>query len=81
MESQYWKVVEKLLTIYSLLVSPVIHVESVAYLKTLMRDSLSKFKQVFDAVIIPKLHYLIHCPRLILTLGPSGKLLVHVFRK
>lgn len=70
MESEQWAVLEKLLAICSILVSPVIHVESVAYLKTLIKDFLSGFKQTFDGVIIPKLHYLVHCPRLILTLGP-----------
>lgn len=70
MESREWKVFEKLLVKCALLVSPVIHVESVAYLKTLMRDFLSEFKQMFNAVLISKLHYLVHCPRLILTLGP-----------
>ena len=71
MESQQWKVVEKLLVIIcSILVSPVISVENVAYLKRLIKDFLSEFKEAFNATIIPKLHYLIHCPRLILTLGP-----------
>ena len=70
MESREWKVFEKLLAICAVLVSTVIHVESVAYLKTLIRDFLSEFKQTFNAVIVPKLHYLVHCPRLILTLGP-----------
>lgn len=70
MECEQWKVMEKLPAISSLLVAPAIHVETVAYLKTLIRDFLSEFKQTFDAVIIPKLHFLIHCPRLILTLGP-----------
>ena len=70
MEREQWGVLEKLLTICSILVSPVICIESVAYLKTLIREFLSGFKQTFNAVIIPKLHYLVHCPRLILTLGP-----------
>ena len=69
-ESEQWGVLEKLLTICSILVSPVILVETVAYLKTLIREFLSRFMQTFEGVIIPKLHYLVHCPRLILTLGP-----------
>ena len=44
--------------------------ENVAYLKRLIKDFLSEFKEAFNTTIIPKLHYLIHCPRLILTLGP-----------
>ena len=57
-------------SVRSILVSPVIHVQSVAYLKVVIKEFLSGFKQTFDAVIIPKLHYLVHFPRLILTLGP-----------
>lgn len=70
LESEQWGVLEKLLTICSILVSPVILVETVAHLKTLIREFLSGFKQTLEGVIIPKLHYLVHCPRLILTLGP-----------
>ena len=70
MESAQWGVLEKLLAICSILVSPVISVESIAHLNTLIREFLSEFKRTFDAVIIPKLHYLVHCPRLIMTLGP-----------
>ena len=70
MESEQWAVLEKLLAICSILVSPVIHVESVAYLKTLIKDFLPGFIQSFHGIIIPKLSYLVHCLSLILTLGP-----------
>ncbi|EEC09636.1 conserved hypothetical protein, partial [Ixodes scapularis] len=55
--------------------APQITVSTIAYLRVLVSDFYSAFRQVFPEVnVIPKMHYLIHYARLIQLYGPLSKL-------
>jgi len=71
---QHFAVFELLMKISSLLLAPVISLESVSLLKRLVEQFLSDFINVFEKPLTPKMHYLVHCPRLILLCGPLVRL-------
>ncbi|CAN7950584.1 unnamed protein product, partial [Ixodes hexagonus] len=55
--------------------APQLTTNTIPYLKVLVSDFYSAFTQVFPEVnVIPKMHYLIHYPRLIRLYGPLSKL-------
>ena len=57
----------KLLEIVDLLLGPEITEDEVAYLDVLIREHHSTFIEVYPAVrVIPKHHFMIHMPKLIL---------------
>lgn len=56
--------------ISSLLLAPVLSCETVSLLQRMTAQFLTDFKDVFNKQLTPKMHYLIHCPRLILLCGP-----------
>lgn len=69
-----FKVFQLLLKISSILLAPVISPETISVLQRITTDFLTNFKNVFNKQITPKMHYLIHCPRLILLCGPLTRL-------
>lgn len=51
--------------------APAIHVDTVAYLRTLIDEHHITFKDLYpDCPITPKMHYTIHHPQQILRCGP-----------
>ena len=60
--------------ISSLLLAPVISCENISLLQRLTKQFLVDFKDVFNKQISPKMHYLVHCPRLIFLCGPLVRL-------
>ena len=65
-----FEVFELLMKISSLLLAPVISCESVSLLQRMTAQFLTDFKDVFNKQMTPKMHYLVHCSRLILLCGP-----------
>lgn len=65
-----FQVFELLMKISSLLLAPVLSCETVSLLQRMTAQFLTDFKDVFNKQLTPKMHYLIHCPRLILLCGP-----------
>ena len=65
-DDRHWLNFLSLLGITDYLVAPRITNEHLAYLKVLIQDHHSTFKEIYpDASRIPKLHYLTHTARLI----------------
>lgn len=63
----YWINFLNLLEIVDLLLAPSITEDDVIYLSTLISDHHQEFKSLYPhASITPKMHYLVHMPRLIL---------------
>ncbi|XP_040073555.1 uncharacterized protein LOC115323428 [Ixodes scapularis] len=61
--------------IVDIVCAPQLTTNTIPYLKVLISDFYSAFTQVFPEVnVIPKMHYLIHYPRLIRLYGPLSKL-------
>ena len=55
-----------MLEIADYLFAPIISAEEAAYLSVLVMEHHTKFKELYSgAAVIPKMHYLIHTPRLI----------------
>lgn len=69
-----FEVFQLLMKISSLLLAPVLSCESVSLLQRMTAKFLTNFKNVFHKQITPKMHYLVHCPRLILLCGPLVRL-------
>ena len=69
-----FEVFELLMKISSLLLAPVISCESVSLLQRMTAQFLTDFKDVFNKQMTPKMHYLVHCSRLILLCGPLVRL-------
>lgn len=60
----------ELIEIVQLVFAPVIRLESIQYLKLLIKEHLNKFRELFpDKNIIPKQHYMLHIPGMIKHLG------------
>ena len=56
-----------LLQIVRIVFSPVIRKQQMLYLQVLIEDHHQTFKELYpDCTIIPKMHYLVHMPRVIL---------------
>ena len=68
-DDRHWQNYLLLLQILDLLLAPEITVDEVSHLNTLIPEHHSEFVNIYpDSSVIPKLHYLIHTPRLILKL-------------
>lgn len=66
-EDEYWENYLLLLRIVDLILAPQILQDEVAYLQTLICEHHTKFVELYpDSSITPKMHYMIHVPRLIL---------------
>jgi len=62
-----WESYLLLLLIADYLLAAEIHPDEVAHVKVLIEDHHSAFTNIYpDASIIPKMHYMVHMPRLIL---------------
>lgn len=61
--------------VVDIVLAPQVSRSAAAYLKVLVEDFYDAFRETFpDVNIIPKMHYLIHYPRLLLMYGPLSKL-------
>ena len=69
-----FQVFKLLLKMSSLLLAPVISYKNISLLQRLTKQFLMDFKDVFKRQLTPKMHYLIHCPRLVLLCGPLVRL-------
>ena len=66
-DDDYFQNFLDLLAILDLLLAPEITEDLVAHLSVLISDHHQQFKELYPhASIIPKMHYLVHTPRLIL---------------
>ncbi len=66
-DNEIWENYLRLLDIMDILFAPVVAKEDCVYLESLISDHHHKLKMLFpDVRITPKLHYLIHTPRLML---------------
>ena len=64
---RHWENFLTLLHIMDYLLAPKITHEEVSHLKFLIEEHHSMFVELYpDASVIPKMHYLIHTPRLII---------------
>ena len=68
------QVFKLLLKMSSLLLVPVISYENISLLQRLTKQFLMDFQDVFKRQLTRKMHYLIHCPRLVLLCGPLVRL-------
>lgn len=67
LDDVYWKFYLGTLSVSDFLLCPEILPEEVAHLKVLLTENHEKFIELFpDASFIPKMHFLLHVPRLIL---------------
>ena len=66
-DDEYWQNYLLMLQITDLLMSPEISEDEVAYLKVLITDHFTEFVRLYpESSVLPKMHYLVHTPRLIL---------------
>ena len=66
-EDKHWENYLLLLQIVDLILAPEILQDEVAYLQRLIAEHHSNFVKLYSsATVTPKMHYLIHVPRLIL---------------
>ena len=66
-----WKCFILLRKIIDILVSPVIHIEQCAVLKSLIQEHHLLFKDLHgESLITPKFHFMVHYPEQILAIGP-----------
>ena len=64
---EYWQHYLTTLRVASYLLAPEIHQDEVAYLSVILTDHHETFVRLYpDASVIPKMHYLLHVPRLML---------------
>ncbi|CAG5851037.1 unnamed protein product [Menidia menidia] len=70
-DNEYYKIILELIEIVKILFAPVIGLQTLSKLKTLIEQHLKHMKNLFpDNNITPKQHYLIHAPSQIKLLGP-----------
>lgn len=61
--------------IVDIILAPQVSEGASAYLKVCVEDFYKAFRETFsDVNIIPKMHYVIHYPRLLVSYGPLSKL-------
>lgn len=64
----YWSHYAELLEISRYLLAPTIHQDEIALVMVTIADFLSEFTELYpDASVIPKMHYMVHLPRLMMT--------------
>lgn len=74
-DNKAYKVYLALRAVIDIVVAPQMYPDVVAYLKVLIEDFYHEFTKTFPLVkVIPKMHYLVHYPRLLLLHGPLVKL-------
>jgi len=66
----YWNCYLSLLEIMAICFSSIVSTESVVYLRGIIATYLDTYKQLYQARITPKMHYLVHLPSTILKFGP-----------
>jgi len=66
----YWKCFMSLIEIMVICFSSKISTESVVYLRGIIATYLDTYKQLYQARITPKMHYLVHLPSVIMKFGP-----------
>ena len=70
-DNEYTKFLLKLIEIVQIVLAPIISLQTVLRLKSMIAQHLQQFKQLFPEVnIIPKQHYMLHLPSQIISLGP-----------
>ncbi|XP_028407455.1 uncharacterized protein LOC114530067 [Dendronephthya gigantea] len=73
-ENTKWKLFLKLLEITAICLSPVVSQEQIAYLQVLIEEHHSEFCHLYpESSIIPKMHFMIHMPSVMLSLGPLAR--------
>lgn len=66
-EDVFWRHYTDLVVISRYLLAPTIHPDEVALVKVKITDFLSEFVDLYpDASVTPKMHYMVHIPRLII---------------
>jgi hypothetical protein len=66
-EDEHWEAYCILVQILKIVFAPVISKEQMPYLQVLIQNHHERFKALYpNASIIPKMHYMIHMPRIIL---------------
>ena len=66
-DDEHWELLCVLLAIIRIAFAPTISENQVAYLQKLIQEHHEKFKELFPQCnVIPKMHYMIHMPRIIL---------------
>ena len=66
-DDQYWELSLKLMDIVDILFSPKTSDDYAAYLSTLIYEHHHDFRRLYpDCTIIPKMHFMIHMPRLMI---------------
>ncbi|XP_066930562.1 uncharacterized protein [Clytia hemisphaerica] len=77
---EYFMFMLQLMRIVNFLYAPIIKLETIQLLKHLISDHLHEFCRLFpDVNIIPKQHYTIHLPTMIMDLGPMIRSSCFVF--
>ena len=70
MSSPHWKCFVSILEIMAISFCTSITHASILYLKSIVKEHLTQFKEIYTANIIPKQHYLVHLPSQMLKFGP-----------
>lgn len=71
MDNEYVKFIIKLIEIVQIILAPIISLQIVLQLRTMIEHHLCQFKQLFpETNVIPKQHYMLHPPSQIRALGP-----------
>lgn len=74
-DHQAWSAFLDLLEIMDILLAPIITQDELAYAQVLIEHHLQDIKEVYPGIsIIPKMHYLVHMPRIALKFGPLARL-------
>ena len=65
-DDEHWLHYIELLDIVDLIFSPTLHPNTPGYLEVIIKENLEKFVALYGAAsILPKMHFLIHVPRLL----------------
>ena len=66
-DDQHWELFLQLMDIVDILFSPNISADFAAYVSTLINDHHEEFRKLYsDHSIIPKMHFMVHMPRLMI---------------
>ena len=66
-DDSQWQFYLTTLTVVDFMLCPEILPEEIAYLKVVLKEHHKRFSELFpDASFIPKMHFLLHVPRLLL---------------
>ncbi|XP_058887311.1 uncharacterized protein LOC131738084 [Acipenser ruthenus] len=73
-EDEHWQHYLLFREIVDFVMSPVVKKSSLSHLQILIGEFLSEFNRLYPGNFIPKLHYLVHYPRLLAEFGPLRSL-------